>query len=477
MDTVKQNVDLYCPVEVEVDCEAVLEGCETFELDGSASADSLAKPDLCEKTPSSSSSSLICCCLPASWIFLPDDEDETVVIQNSHLATVFLLLNTMIGSGIVVQPYVFSQAGVVVTLWAYLIIGVMIYFGVDMLIRAAEKVGIYHYSEVAEKVLGPYGRVVVDLSIVINNAGALLSYILIVGSLAAQVIDTIVYGTCSTSHWYCHPAFLTVFPIVFFTVPLCLIRSFGHLAIISYVSIAVIAAIVLLVVVGGPVERVYYEHNSHNQVVLGSFYGMMSTIGDIVFAMGYITAIFHAFHGMKNKSIYHFTKAAMQTTGCGVLMCLLTGLVGYLSFLDETDTNIVSNFSGPVGAVFQTALIVHLVLYIPGDFVIMRSALWKLFRADVAKQSDWSFVLTTLALIITITLIAIFLQIFAPNENSLGMVVNITGGVAGSILYFLMPGLCVWRLFPEEQVLCRVAKLLILFGLVILALVLVGSAI
>jgi len=69
-------------------------------------------------------------------------------------------------------------------------------------------------------------------------------------------------------------------------------------------------------------------------------------------------------------------------------MCFMTGLVGYLSFLGDTETNIVSNFDGPVGAVFKVALVVHLILYIPGDFVVMRASLWRLLDTDVAKQSD-----------------------------------------------------------------------------------------
>jgi len=84
--------------------------------------------------------------------------------------------------------------------------------------------------------------------------------------------------------------------------------------------------------------------------------------------------------------------------------------------------------------------------------------------------------LTTLGLISFVTIVAIILQVCLPNTDSLGAVVNITGGLAGSVVYFLVPGLCGLKLFAEEMRTYRIAQVVVGFGALIIVLVLVSSA-
>jgi amino acid permease len=414
----------------------------------------------------------ICFCIPVEWVVLPEDGHE-IQIQNSNVSTLFLLLNTMIGSGIVVQAYVFSQSGITAAIIEYIVIGIMIYLGADMLINVGAATEIYDYSQLTESVLGKYGKFLIDISIVINNAGALLSYILIIGTLFEDIVHT--FSSCSA--WYCNIGFLTILPIVCFTIPLCLIRNFGHLAIISYISIGVITSIIFLVLIGGPIHHEYHS-NDDTQIMSGSFTGSIRNVGDIIFALGYITAVFHAYTAMQNKSIENFRTVAKVTTASGVGMCFFTGLAGYLSFRDNTETNILLNFTGTVGVIFKLAMIIHLILYIPGDFVIMRHSLWTLFQVDDHHQDNTMFISTTLFTISMITMIAILLQLYCANSNALGLVIDITGGIAGSILYFIIPGLLGRKLYIQNNnELYWKSVVLLIFGIWVVILVLISNEI
>ena len=407
----------------------------------------------------------LCFCIPLSWIMKPEEGDH-VQLKNSDISTVFLLLNYMIGSGIVVQAYVFSQSGIIVCVFEYIVIGIMNYVGVNLLVQCAEETRVFDYSHLAEKILGTKGSLLVDISIIIGAAGSLLSYILIIGTVLTEVVE-------HCSGWYCNIVFLTIVPVSLFTVPLCLLRNFGHLAVASYISITVISASVLLVIIGGPVEN---AHSAVTHYKLGSFLGSIRTVGDIVFALGYITATFHSYNAMENRSIANFNRVTLSTTILGAIMCFATGLAGYLSFGDNTDTNIIENFNGAVGGVFKVALVIHLVLYIPGDFVIMRAALLKMRGIDIHKQSDFAFVTFSLSCIGFITFIALLLQVFLSSTDSLAIVVDITGGVAGSILYFVVPGLCAMQLFKNDRETYLKSVTLLLFGMAIVVLVIISSA-
>ena len=81
------------------------------------------------------------------------------------------------------------------------------------------------------KELGTRWGTVLDTCILLNNSGAVLSYVLIIGTLVQSVLGG------DNGQWYTNIAFVTVIPIMVFTVPLCLIRNFGHLAIVAYFSI------------------------------------------------------------------------------------------------------------------------------------------------------------------------------------------------------------------------------------------------
>ena len=112
-----------------------------------------------------------------------------------------------------------------------------------------------------------------------------------------------------------------------------------------------------------------------------------------------------------------------------------------------------------------------------GDFVILRAALLKLFEVDVLKQSNLSFLSVSIACIVVVTFVAVMLQLFLSHSNSLGIVVDITGGVAGSMLYFVTPALCAVCVLKEKDPFSYYrAWVLLAFGAVIIVSVIVATA-
>lgn len=166
-------------------------------------------------------------------------------IHNSFWTSVIILLNSMIGSGILLQAYVFKTAGIGVALFLYVLFGTLTVFSVEVLMHTAHVVKVYDYADIAAEAFGTCGKILVDVSVVLMTGGALLSYILIIGSLLQSIVVPFV-GTGSV---YASAAFLTAVPVAILVLPMCLVRHLGHLAVASYLSVLAITSVVVLVLV------------------------------------------------------------------------------------------------------------------------------------------------------------------------------------------------------------------------------------
>jgi amino acid permease len=394
-------------------------------------------------------------------------EDSRKKIDNSYMHTVLLLLNTMVGIGILFQAHVFREAGIIVTLVEYGVVGYVNWTGCMVLMQCSEHRQVRDYSGLATSILGPTGGLVSDICIAIGQCGGLLAEILITGTLLTDIFQ-------HCSQWYCSIEFLTILPVLGVAVPFCLIREFGHLAEIAYISIGIIVLMILFVVIGGPMEDNSGSGN-HN---LGDAIGAIKTIGTIIFALGYVTGFFPSYQALKLQTTENFQDVFTTATVVGIAMCLTTGLAGYLSFTSDTETIILENFDGTAGGVFKFLYVIHILLYMPGDFVIMRDSLLKLTGQKVVELSDSAYFLWTLCLFGAVTTLALILQATVRGSGGVVGVISVTGGVVGSVVYFIIPGLCGAHVFTADSADFMHAKSLglIVFGVAVIAIVLAGIA-
>ena len=78
------------------------------------------------------------------------------------------------------------------------------------------------------------------------------------------------------------------------------------------------------------------------------------------------------FKSMQVREIDNWKITMMLSVIIGAFMLIAMGLAGYFAFRSETDGEILNNFSGPVADFFKLLIVVHLILYIPIDFIILR---------------------------------------------------------------------------------------------------------
>ena len=130
--------------------------------------------------------------------------------------------------------------------------------------------------------------------------------------------------------------------------PLCLQRHFGHLAFVSVFSICAIILVLALVVIGGPIVGQQTE-SSKGPVGLMHGEGFLESLGSIVFALNCVAANFQAFSSTeeRHRNLLSWKSITRTAVVVGTIMCMVMGIAGYLSFKDETDGDILTNFHAP----------------------------------------------------------------------------------------------------------------------------------
>jgi sodium-coupled neutral amino acid transporter 11 len=383
-----------------------------------------------------------------------EDEDDPW----SFGKTVFLLVNTMIGAGILNMPQVFAKAGLGLGFGMFAGTAWATWAGLVLLVRAGEETGTMDYGALAEELFGSRMKSATDVLIAVSGFGSLIGYFIAIGSLASSLAQQFFGENAFTAYEFVLPV-LTV--LIF---PLTLVREFGHLAWICMFSVTSIAFVTLMVLLRGPTVGQQLGQRPisiHWDVLAG-----LGKFGAISFALGSAHSAFHAHHSLRESDHGRWGSVSCVAVVVGAVLCTAIGVSGYLSFGDSTDANILNNFpsaSSPIASAMKVMVTIHLMLYIPIDFIIMRHSLALVFGTDVLELPTWKY------LVLNVCLVAVCLAITLKTQE-FGVILDLTGGVAGSFIYFILPSLMARKALGASWM----GNIVLLFGFLALVATLVG---
>lgn len=369
-----------------------------------------------------------------------EEEEPKPPTDNSFLVTVFLILNTMIGSGILNQPQVFMASGIFGALIIFALGSFFTWLGLVVLVDAGTSVKICHYSELAKFAMGRRGEWWADFFIVLYSFGGLMSYIDIVGGTSSDLFQ----GWGCTAN-FCQVLSTTSFFIFIFDLPLCLVRFYGHYGLISVISMASIFSVLCLVIIGGPVVSQY-----KGPITLANPLGTMAKMGSVLFAIGCAPATFHAYNGMKDTSPANWNSVSTHAVVIGALSCCVMGIAGYLVFGSATHGEIISNFPPIVAGPFKILLVAHLILYIPIDFVIMRFSFIRLLGHTQGELPFIQHAIVTVLMLAAPLILVLIMRASGFSEGAaFGFILDFTGGVAASFTCYIFPAVIYLKVVPS----------------------------
>jgi hypothetical protein len=113
-----------------------------------------------------------------------DDTSSEQVRLNHATAT---LAVTMLGAGIMALPRAFAILGIVLGVNLNIAVYALSFFSLGALVRCSNLTGKWTYASLAASQFGAAGSTLLQWSIILNNAGAMTVYLIIIGDILVGV--------------------------------------------------------------------------------------------------------------------------------------------------------------------------------------------------------------------------------------------------------------------------------------------------
>uniref|UniRef100_A0AAY5F5G9 Amino acid transporter transmembrane domain-containing protein n=1 Tax=Electrophorus electricus TaxID=8005 RepID=A0AAY5F5G9_ELEEL len=141
--------------------------------------------------------------------------------------SVFNLSNAIMGSGILGLSFAMANTGIVLFLVLLLGVSILSLYSIHLLLVTAKEGGSLIYEKLGERAFGWPGKITAFGSIILQNIGAMSSYLFIVKYELPEVIRTFLGLEENSGEWYLNGNYLVVFVSVGIILPLSLLKNLG----------------------------------------------------------------------------------------------------------------------------------------------------------------------------------------------------------------------------------------------------------
>jgi amino acid permease len=394
----------------------------------------------------------------------PEAESGTLLViykkQASVPSGVSNLSNTILGAGMLGLPFALASSGLVVGAILFFIATMATIFGLHLLAIAAEESAsrdnVASYFTVATQTF-PRAAVLIDLALIIKCLGVAITYLIIMGSLLPDAMQTVAPGVGilqSRELWLGLSAVICV--------PLSLLKAMDSLKFTSFLALASVCYIVCLVI-----YYFFVDGPTASQITLGprSMEDFFSTLPTFVFAFTCHQNIF----AIRNETsdLTKVNQIIVFSVLISLTVYILIGYCGLFTFGLSTKDNIINNLNKTDISVFICRLAVTLLIALSYPLQIHPARICVAniaanFVPNIRKSTPWHFILTFA--IVLITYIVAFLV------SNLGIVFSLVGATGSVTICYILPGLFYAKLFWKTSWLGKkfFAVLLVVVGILLM---------
>uniref|UniRef100_A0ABI7YJS1 Amino acid transporter transmembrane domain-containing protein n=1 Tax=Felis catus TaxID=9685 RepID=A0ABI7YJS1_FELCA len=316
--------------------------------------------------------------------------------------SVFNLTNAIMGSGILGLAYVMAHTGILGFSFLLLIVALLASYSVHLLLSMCIQTAVTSYEDLGLFAFGLPGKMVVAGTIIIQNIGAMSSYLVIIKTELPAAISEFLSGG-HTGSWYLDGHILLIIICVGIVFPLALLPKIGFLGYTS--SLSFFFMVFFAVVISNATDdcKPKLFHFSKESAY---------AIPTMAFSFLCHTSILPIYCELQSPSKKRMQNATNTAIALSFLIYFISALFGYLTFYDKVASELLQGYSkylphDVVVMAVKLCILFAVLLTVPLIHFPARRALMMMFFSNF--PFSWTrHSLITLALNVTIVLLAIY---------------------------------------------------------------------
>ncbi|CAN6277816.1 unnamed protein product [Urochloa humidicola] len=390
---------------------------------------------------------------------LPIKAEEEDVIHEfngaSFSGAVFNLSTTIVGAGIMALPASIKMLGLIPGILMIILVALLTEASIDMLVRCSHQGKITSYGWLMGDTFGQWGRIALQVSVVINNIGVLIVYMIIIGDVLSGTSTTGVHHSGIFEGWF-GPRVWNSRPVVLLATTLLVFAplvSFKRLDSLRYTSALSVALAVVFVVITAGVAIVRLIEGTVEIPKLFPEIDGISSVWKLFTAVPVLVTAYichYNVHSIDNELEDKTQIKPIVQTSLGLCssVYIATSFFAYLLFGEATLADVLANFDSdlriPFSSVFndivRVSYVVHIMLVFPIVFFALRLNMDGLLfpTARHISRDNRRFTIITISLLAVIYLAAIFIP-------SIWDAFQFTGATAAVLIGFIFPAMIILR--------------------------------
>ncbi|XP_062851763.1 probable sodium-coupled neutral amino acid transporter 6 [Trichomycterus rosablanca] len=412
----------------------------------------------------------------------PDREETTPLLPqevqiskgSSFTSSVFNLMNAIMGSGILGLAYAMANTGIVGFSILLLLVSSLAAYSIHLLLSVCDQTGLKSYEALGERAFNKAGQILVACTILIQNIGAMASYMFILKMELPPTISGFLKAEDSGA-WYENGVVVLILVTVCVVLPLALLPKIGFLGYSSSLSFFFMLFFAAVVVVKKWSIPCPLPSNSTVSMISNSsvsdcrahlfIFSRKSAYAVPTMAFSFLchTAILPIYTELHRPTKRRMQNIANVSISLSFLVYLVSAVFGYLTFYSQVDSELLRGYDvylprDVVVMVVRLAILLAVLLTVPLIHFPARKALLTLFRGQ--REFSWlSHCLSTFLLLLIVELLAIYV----PDIRN---VFGVVGSTTSTCLLFVYPGLFYLRVSNDNirSVISVGAIALVVFG-------------
>ncbi|KAI2787382.1 Vacuolar amino acid transporter 2 [Penicillium oxalicum] len=400
--------------------------------------------------------------LATSEDFFPEDHLESARPRSGLNMAFMNMANSIIGAGIIGQPYALRQAGLATGILLLTVLTVTVDWTIRLIVINSKMSGADSFQATMQHCFGRSGLIAISVAQWAFAFGGMVAFCIIVGDTIPHVLSALFPSLREmTFLWLLtdRRAVIVLF-VLGVSYPLSLYRDIAKLAKASALALISMVIIVITVITQGFRVPAESRGDIRGHLIIDS--GFFQAVGVISFAFVCHHNSLLIYGSLKKPTLDRFATVTHYSTGVSLIMCLAMGIAGFLSFGSKTQGNVLNNFpsNNIMVNIARFCFGLNMLTTLPLEAFVCRSVMTTYYFPDEPFNPHRHLIFTT-ALILTSMAMALI-------TCDLGSVFELIGATSAAALAYIFPPLCYIKLSSASWREKVPAYACVTFGLVVM---------